>query len=123
MKGNRHPITEIDFGHTIQMIAKDFHRSQSQPQDDVKIVDLGVSDVQGTPSDCFQVTFPRDQALGYYAYRSKICVGKTTHLPTMIVIWDHNEQVIEKYIYRQVKTNVGLRDEDFDPKNPQYNYK
>jgi outer membrane lipoprotein-sorting protein len=51
-----------------------------------------------------------------------VCLDQETGLPSQVTIWDHQGRLWEKFAYTDIKTNVGLRDADFDPKNPAYGF-
>jgi len=120
MKGNRHPITEGSLGDLIGLLVRDLRRAESRPQDGAIIKDLGESDRHGQKIRCFDAIFT--VADGYYAPHVQICVFTATNLPSRVQVWDAREQLLEDYEYRDLKTNVGLRDADFDSTNPKYNF-
>lgn len=120
MKGNRHPITEGSLGDLIALLVRDLKRAETRPQDGAKIRDLGESDRHGHKVRCFDATFA--VADGYYAPHVQICMFSATNLPSRVQVWDAREQLLEDYEYRDLKTNVGLRDADFDQQNPRYNF-
>lgn len=120
MKGNRHPITEGSLGDLIGLLTRDLKRAESRPQDGAIIKDLGESDQRGDRVRCFDAVFT--VADGYYAPHVKICMFTATALPSRVQVWDAREQLLEDYEYRDLKTNVGLRDLDFDSTNPKYNF-
>lgn len=58
----------------------------------------------------------------YYSARGSVWVSPETLLPTQIDIFDAEERLYERYVYRDVQLNLGLTDLDFDPKNPDYRF-
>jgi outer membrane lipoprotein-sorting protein len=58
----------------------------------------------------------------YYAARGTVWVSPESLLPTRIEIFDANGELYERYVYRDVKLNIGLTDLDFDPENPDYRF-
>lgn len=58
----------------------------------------------------------------YYAARGSVWVSPQSLLPTRIEIFDANDQLYERYVYAEVRVNVGLTDADFDPENPDYRF-
>lgn len=120
MKGNRHPITEGSLGDLIGLLTRDLKRAETRPQDGAIIQDLGESERHGHKIRCFDATFA--VADGYYAPHVQICMFTATSLPSRVQVWDAREQLLEDYEYRDLKTNVGLRDLDFDSTNPKYNF-
>ena len=120
MKGNRHPITEGSLGDLIGLLVRDLRRAESRPQDGALIKDLGESERHGQQVRCFDATFA--VADGYYAPHVQVCMFTATSLPSRVQVWDAREQLVEDYEFRDLRTNVGLRDADFDSANPRYNF-
>lgn len=58
----------------------------------------------------------------YYSARGTVWVSPQSLLPTRIEIFDANDELYERYIYAEVRLNVGLTDADFDPENPDYRF-
>lgn len=58
----------------------------------------------------------------YYSARGTVWVSPDTLLPTRIEIFDANDALYERYVYRDVQLNIGLTDLDFDPENPDYRF-
>jgi len=87
------------------------------------VVDDGVQDVLGQPSRCLDIGLPKDKDPDYYAYRVHLCFGEETHLPSRVQVWDFEDgamRLVEDYGYANVRLNVGLDNQDFDPDNPDY---
>jgi outer membrane lipoprotein-sorting protein len=43
-------------------------------------------------------------------------------LPIYVEIFDWQNELVERYGYRDLRLNPGLTDADFDPKNPAYGF-
>jgi hypothetical protein len=119
MRGNRHPITEASLGEVVALVVRDLRRSEARPEDRAALTDLGEQTRAGERLRCVDARFP---AGGYYAPHVQICVFAGSNLPARIQAWDAREQLLEDYEYRDLRTNVGLRDLDFDRSNPAYNF-
>lgn len=122
MKGNRHPVTEVGFGHTIEIIAADVRRSEAHPEDGARYVDHGQSTVYGATSVCVEQRVPPTAEAFYYAARALICFDARTRMPTRVTTWDGEGRLIEDYGYERTRLDVGLGDLDFDPHNPAYRF-
>lgn len=122
MKGNRHPVTEVGFGHTIAIIAADVRRSEAHPEDGTRYLDLGESTVYGAASRCVEQQVPAAAAASYYAARALICFDVRTYMPTRVTTWDGEGRLVEDYGYERTRLDVGLDDLDFDPRNPAYRF-
>lgn len=57
-----------------------------------------------------------------YAPRTDIELWAESLLPYSIISYDTDGSLLESYTYRDIKTNVGLTDADFDPTNPDYRF-
>jgi hypothetical protein len=58
----------------------------------------------------------------YYASRIELWIDDETRLPVRALIYDDNGVLFERYEHRDLKINVGLREADFSPENPSYNF-
>lgn len=122
MQGNRHPITDVGFGHMIDIVARDARRSALHPEDRVTYVDLGESLVHGAASRCLEQLVPPPAVARYYAARARLCYAVRTKLPTRVTVWDTGGELLEDYGYAQIRVDVGLGDAEFDPGNPAYKF-
>jgi hypothetical protein len=104
----------------IGLLIRDLKRAESRPQDGAKFSDLGESDRHGAKIRCFDAAFPNPD--GYYAPHVQVCMFTATSLPSRVQVWDARDNLLEDYEYRDLRTNVGLRDADFDSANPRYNF-
>lgn len=57
-----------------------------------------------------------------YAPKTEIALDAATLLPASITSYDADGSLLESYTYHDIKTNVGLTDADFDPKNQMYHF-
>ena len=61
-------------------------------------------------------------------YQAQVFIDDAVNLPIRYIAYDWPRrpevapEVIEEYNYLNLKINVGLTDEDFDPYNPNYNF-
>jgi outer membrane lipoprotein-sorting protein len=56
---------------------------------------------------------------------SRLYIDNATDLPIRLQNWEFGKPepvLVEDYYYSNLKTNVGLTDADFDPKNPKYGF-
>ncbi len=120
MRGNRHNITECGIGKIIELIAHDMRRSESNPDHDVRFIDHGYTKVYGSRSRCVEAIMPEDA--GYYGHRAKICMDTQTDLPNRVQIWNHDNNLVEDYGFKNLQVNPGLTSDDFDPENPDYSF-
>jgi hypothetical protein len=125
MKKNRHSIAEAGFEHTINLIARDLERARSHPEHVRRIEDLGTKEIYGQEARGFDARLDREKHSLFYSYRARVWIHRELKLPVRIQIWDREDgkiRLVEDYGYEEIKTDVGLKDEDFDPDNPDYDF-
>lgn len=123
MKDSRHPIMHAGFDHTVELIAKDMRLAKENPEWGAQIKDLGVQNIHGAQSYCYEATMDKKKYPKFYAYKALICMHLALKIPNKVHIWDYEDgqvRLVEQYSYENVKLNVGLTDADFDPSNPDY---
>ena len=117
MKQSRHPITDVGFGHLIELIGETVRRA-------VRRGELTVIERENAPAGrrVVEVRLPRDPRQGYYCYRAIVAIDGDTRLPVAITVYDWDDRLVERYEYRDVAINAPLTDADFDPANPAYTF-
>lgn len=125
MKGNRHSVVEAGFRHTIDLIARDLGTALKHPEFVRGIEDLGDRKIFGQKARGFDARLDKKEYPKFYGYRARIWIHSKLKLPVRIQIWDREDgriRLVEDYGYEEIKTDVGLTDEDFDPDNPDYDF-
>lgn len=129
MKGNRHPITEAGMGNTLKIIRQDF--ALAKKNNEGEITDEGMKTYFGMKLHCFLAKMPAKKVKKglnktnknqYYAAISEVCIDQKIGLPTFVQIWTAQKKLLEKYVYKNMRLNVGLTDKDFDPDNDAYRF-
>jgi outer membrane lipoprotein-sorting protein len=120
MKGNRHSITTAGIGHLIEIFGRDIREGIKSK--DLQFTEHSEETIYGRRAWKLEAAFSKDRAKKYYSYRLILHVEAATKLPIMIQVYDWDNQLIERYGYENLLTNVGLSDSDFDPKNPEYKF-
>lgn len=118
MRGNRHSIRELPPMVLIGKVTRDALKVNDSPTFVPDVTALGVQDVRGESSTCWEARLPKDQDPSFYAYRVKICVNPSTSMVNRIQVWNHEDgemRLVEEYDYIGFKTNPGLSDADFAP--------
>ena len=85
-----------------------------------KISYMGEDRIDGRDAWRIQGVFPKDD--GFYAHKITLCFDKVLQLPVKITVCDESNRLIEEYIFRNLRINVGFKDRDFDPENPEYHF-
>ncbi|MGB0596340.1 MAG: DUF1571 domain-containing protein [Rubripirellula sp.] len=126
MQGQRYPISEIGLVKLTEKLIERGEKDRDNPDITVSMIpDQSIEDVEAQliqvrrskPSgmeDDFslaEIIFDPDRQL-ILGYRSFGWSEKAEDDPPLL----------ESYLYRDVETNVGLTDKDFDTTNPEYNF-
>ncbi len=126
MRGQRYPLTEIGVEN---LMLKLIERGETARQfADVQCDFRKNARVKDRTCTVLQVTQPTKRP-GLEFYRADVFIDDTLNLPIRYVAYDwptnSNEEsldVLEEYTYLNLKVNVGLTDDDFDPNNEDYNF-
>ncbi len=125
MKGNRYPITEIGIRNLVARMIEVAHKDRKHGEIEIKI-DRNIT-VNGNSATLIELTHPKRR--DHFSYhKAKIYIDDVLNLPVGYqgYMWPKTEggepQLLESYFYNDLKLNVGLKDSDFDPKNPAYNF-
>ena len=131
LKHARHPITNAGFRNGLKAI-KDICELALRQGDlgDGSVVSKGTRPFKDAPNDSgnrnvretyvIERTLPQKDE--YYCKRLVIYLDTKTYFPIRIVTYGFDEELLERYTYRDIRVNQGLTDADFDEKNEQYNF-
>jgi outer membrane lipoprotein-sorting protein len=117
---NRHIITDIGFGFIISMMRANIPLAIKH--DEIEITRMTDEPFEGRPSTVVEAKFSPKEGRKYYASRIVCHVDKEYLLPIGIACFDENDALLEQYGYKDVKINVGLTENDFSRKNPEYKF-
>ena len=118
MRKNLRPITESGLGNTIALLVKVCERAQRNG--DLRARYLGAGGAGGRPVHRFERTLPRKA--GYPAHRTLIELDRENGYPLSVTSYGWSGELLEKYLYDGLRTNVGLTDADFDRANSAYHF-
>ncbi|MSR59566.1 MAG: DUF1571 domain-containing protein [Planctomycetaceae bacterium] len=128
MAESRHPITRVGMANLLETNYKiwDAERKVDPATVDVKLFpDAKLADK--TPCQALQITHAQPNRDVKF-HISRIYFHKETKLPIRVENYDwprrsgEKPPLIEEYEYSNIKTNVGLKDIDFDTRNRQYGF-
>ena len=125
MEGNRYPITEIGFRNLgkrlIEVLEQEFEYR------DVEVEVFENARVGDRKCTHFRLTHhQRRPNLTYHM--AEVSVDDELGIPIRYGAYDFPQQeggkprLLEQYIYANIRTNVGLTDDDFDHRNPSYGF-
>ncbi len=125
MRGNRYSIREIGIKRMVQRLLELYQ----QHQDKLRQCQIRFFDQQLDGRECLvmEVRAPKRWPDFPWAL-ARIYMDKQYQLPIRYEAYDWAQDaeelpLLEHYYYRDLKFNVGLTDKDFDPDNPQYNFR
>jgi hypothetical protein len=117
-----HTLLEAGIGFMVEVFVKNLRQGLDNPKDACKFLDLGISEVHGEKVRCLENLVPLEMSHKYYAPKAVLCVSLDSNLPVQARIYNQFGDLIEEFGFMATKTNVGLTDRDFDPKNPDYDF-
>jgi hypothetical protein len=125
MRGQRYPMTEIGIEN---LILKLIERGETARQyDDVNCEFRTNAKVKDRVCTVLQVTQPTKRPELEF-YQAQVFIDDAFNVPIRYIAYDWPTvtgaapQVIEEYNYLDLTLNVGLADQDFDPKNAAYGF-
>ena len=125
MLGNKYPITEIGLAKLMEKLIEKGERDKRVGPCQVTI--KSGSEVGGRPCQLIQVTHPnRDPRFDFHIAQIFLDQERMIPLRYAAFLWpdkpDGAPLLEEEYTYLDVQLNVGLKDIDFDPENPAYDF-
>jgi hypothetical protein len=118
MRKNLRPITESGMGNTIDLLVRVCE--QAQRNGDLNARYLGTGETSGRSVDRFERILPSGK--GYPAHKTLIEIDKETGYPISVVSYGWNGKLLEKYLYEDLRIDVGLSEADFDRANNAYQF-
>lgn len=125
MEDNRHPVTEAGIGSLIDTVARHW-ATELSPEESRLTFHPNVR-VGNHPCTMIESVHPRKRP-DFLFYMVKLYINHEHGLPIRFEAYDWPKhpgaapELVEEYTYLNLRVNVGLRDGDFDPANPQYSY-
>ncbi len=125
MQGNRYSIRNIGMKNLIKKMIERGETDRKLGNCQVRIErDIRVGNMRFS---LLEIIHPI-QTAPFEFYKARIYIDDDRDLPVAYeaLLWPQSEdekpRLLEKYVYTNIKTNVGLTDSDFDPNNQDYNY-
>lgn len=118
MSGNLKPITQAGVGNAIDSILR--VSRQAEAAGDLQMSYKGKRKFEGRQVHAIERILPDGK--GYPNCRAVIFIDDEVKLPIYYAAYDAKNQLVEEYIYRDLKLNVGLTEKDFSTSNPEYGY-
>ncbi|QDT40618.1 hypothetical protein Pan241w_06760 [Gimesia alba] len=126
MDESRYPITTIGIRKMLFQILKQW-KEERQVEGGVSVKYFPDAKLGNLQCKVLQTSYPQ-QKPGLRFQMTRLYIDKATNLPVRVEQYDWptrrnaTPELVEEYTYTNIRTNVGLSDADFDPKNPAYNF-
>lgn len=125
MRNQLYPISEIGVEN---LVAKLIERGEREKKfDEVEVDFIKGAKINGRVCTLLQVKHPV-QREHFEFYLAQVFIDDELNVPVRYAAyaWPAKEggqpQVLEEYTYVNLKVNVGLTEQDFDPENPNYRF-
>lgn len=125
MFGQRYPITEIGVENLVMKLIEKGERDRHRGECQVRFRENAKVDKRV----CTLIEVVHPEPRPYFDfYRARIFIDDELQLPIRYAAWSWPTQpggeplLEEEYNYRNLKLNVGLTEDDFDPDNPNYDF-
>lgn len=125
MEDNLHPITDAGIGHLIDTVATHWKAEMKHGETLVTIQEG--AHVNARPCTMIESVHPQKHK-NYLFHAVKVYIDQELGVPIRFEAYDwphrpgEKPELVEEYTYLDLKLNVGLHDDDFDPKNKAYSY-
>ena len=117
-RGTNHLVSEVGFSHLMSLIEKDYVKAA--PKGHIKRINHGFETLDGRKTYKVESVLPRDEKLGYYCYRMMHWTDYLRGVEIKSEVFNFKDDLQEAYYYKDVNTNPGFTEADFDPRNKAY---
>ncbi len=125
LEESRYPITNIGMRNLLELTIAQWNSELNIP--DVKVRYFPNAKVANVECRVFESSYDKKHK-GVKFHMTRLYVGKKTAFPVRVEQFDFPTKtgakpaILEQYTYLNVKANGGLKDIDFDVKNPGYDF-
>jgi hypothetical protein len=125
MAGNRYPITELGLRRLVTRLIEVGEHDMKFGDCEVKMI--GGAKVSGRDCTCIQVVHTARRK-EFIFNMARIFIDNQLNVPIRYEAYDWPKEpggppvLLEEYTYVNLKLNNGFTDQDFDPKNPNYQF-
>jgi hypothetical protein len=125
MDESRYPITKIGMQALLDLTIEQWESELAHDEIDVKYFpNAKIGEVE-----CKVIQTSHSEPRKHFRFHmTRLYIDRSTNLPVRIEQFGwpakdgDNPPIIEEYTYLNLKANVGLKDIDFDTRNPSYGY-
>jgi len=129
MAEGRHPITQIGMVKMMETLIVGWESEMKyNDPDDPKVYYYPNAKLAGQIPCKACITRHESGKHKYHFYETRVFFDKKSNFPIRLEEYgppdaaNPDGYLIEQYIYTNIRTNVGLTDNDFDTRNPQYHF-
>ncbi len=123
MKGNRYPITNLGMLNLVKLLVALAEKNLHESSISVRYFDALID---GKECVCVEVVNSNPQ-INFQFHRIQVFVDMELNLPVKFVSWgwgnNGEKPLMEEYAYSNIKLNKGFTDQDFDVRNPEYEFR
>jgi hypothetical protein len=125
MAGNRYPVTELGIRRLLERLIEVGEHDMQFGECEVKFIEG--AKISGRECTCIQVVHPTPRK-EFIFNMARIFVDKELDFPIRYEAYDWSKEpggaplLIEEYTYMNLKVNNGFTDQDFDRRNPNYQF-
>jgi outer membrane lipoprotein-sorting protein len=125
MEENRHPVTEAGLGSMIDLVKARWD-TELHPGESILLFHPKAR--VGDRACLLVESIHPKKSQEFLFHKVKLYIDRELNLPIRFEAYDWPKQpgaepeLLEEYTYTNLKTNVGLKEHDFDPANAQYSY-
>ena len=127
MAENRYSINEIGMANMLDTALAIWEREKGIAPANVDVLFSAPTRVGSI--ECEQIQITHKQQLSELKFHlTRVSFELKTGFPVLLEQYDWPKQagelppLVEQYLYSDIKTNTGVTDADFDPKNPEYKF-
>ncbi len=125
MDDSRYPITEVGVLTLAQRLIEVLREEQVRGRSQLRVFQKAT--VDGRSCTHYRLTQPQ-RTPDVFFYTAEVSVDNQLGIPIFYRAFDWPKEkggapvLLEQYYYKEIRINVGLTDQDFDPKNPDYHF-
>lgn len=124
MMGQKYPIYEVGIMRLVEKLIEKGKTDALQSQATISVDEN--KKVGGKPCRMIQVTLPKGENVDFHVARIYVDMQRMVPLRYAAFLWPTTPggdlPLEEEYTYLDMRLNVGLDEEDFDPANPAYDF-
>lgn len=125
MAENRYPITMVGMRNLVEKVIQQWEFEGQYGE--MEVQHRPESKLDGRECDVLEATHPQPRNQFKY-HLTRLWIDSETKFPVRVEQYlfptkaGEAPQIVEEYTYTKIRVNLGLGDNDFDPKNPKFNF-